>query len=68
MGPPDEASSSSLVMESDQLKQSSQDVTDVDECDDSRNKSKSPANIHTGQCGYIRKQELLKFQMIQILT
>ena len=66
MGTPDEASSSSLVIQSDQLKQSSQDVIDVDECDDSRNKSISPDNISTGQCGYKKKQKLLKFHMIQI--
>ena len=59
MGTPDEASSSSLVMESDQLKQSSHDVIDVDECDDSRNKSTSPDNIPTDQCGY-KKTEIIE--------
>ena len=48
IGTPDEVSFSLLVMQSDQLKQSSQDVTDVDEGDHPRNKSTSPDNIHTG--------------------
>ena len=59
MGTPDEASSSLLVMESDQLKQSRQDIINVDECDVSRNKSTLPDNIHTGQPGY-KKTEIIE--------
>ena len=41
------------------MKQSSQDIIDVHECDDSRNKSTSPDNICTGQCGY-KKTEIIE--------
>ena len=59
MATPDEASFSSLFMQSYQPKQSNQDVIDVDECDDSRNKSTSPDNICISQCGY-KKTEIIE--------